>query len=203
MKLKPLLCLFTLIGISVHSFAEKPTHKEQVFQIVKEYALATSCMTTFEKSEDNNFGNPDPTNEMLTYTTTENVHLGMNKYFVLWGGVNRCDIVPTGGNYSYNLTALEYSEMANRFIIKDFNIITDVKNESFFTLSGLNSIEQLDDKTYKLGVYMFSEKDLDSKYSRFLKDNAKPKYYSLTIVEDYSDGFHEGYFNVVEKHIFN
>lgn len=188
---------------SVYTFAEKPTHKEQVFQTVKDYALATSCMTTFEESEDNNFGNPDPTNEMLTYTTTENVHLGVNRYFVLWGGFSNCDISATGENYSYNLTAVEYSEVANRFVIKNSSIIIDVSNEPLFTLSGLKSIEQLDDKIYKLGVYMFSDKDLDPKYPRSLKHNAKPKYYSLTIAEDYSEVIYGGYFNVVEKQTYN
>ncbi|MFV5517020.1 hypothetical protein [Acinetobacter gerneri] len=189
---------FTLIA-SASTFAEQ-TNKEKVLSTVKNYALNTSCMTTFEQSEENNFGHPDTSNIYISYTTLDNVYLGINKYYVLWGGFQGCDISATGENITYSLTEVEYSEVANRYIIKDPNIIVDVDGEDFFTLANISSFESLDEDTYKISLYMFNEHDVDPKTSH-LKDNAKPGYYRMLLKRDASAETANS-FKVIEKNRF-
>jgi len=196
MKFKKLsLAIFTFM-VSTVLFAE-PTHKEKVLQIVKNYALATSCKTTFEESEENNFGKPNPSNIYISYTTTDNVYLGINKYFVLWGGFDGCGIAATGENFTYNLTEIEYNETANRFIITNPNIITEVENEAFFTLANIQSFQELGYQNYELSLYMFNKNDIDKKTDQ-LKDSVKPGYYQMTLQEVIPSTI-EGKYKVVKK----
>lgn len=196
MKLKTVNLAISTFMWSTALFAE-PTHKEKVLQTVKNFALATSCQTTFEKSEHNNFGKPELSNTYISYTTTDNVYLGINKYFVLWGGFDGCSIAATGENFTYNLTEVEYNETANRFIIINPNIITEVENEYFFTLANIQFFEELEHQNYKLSLYMFNENDIDKKTDR-LKDSAKPSYYQITLQEVISSTT-DGKYKVIEK----
>jgi hypothetical protein len=185
--MKYLFYLFIFSFSSTSAYSQQ-THKEQVLQTVKDYALASSCHTTFEKSEDNNFGNPNYENIYVSYTTIENIFQGINNYFVLWGGYDNCDIAATGENYTYSLTEVAYSEQANRFIIKNSNVIVDVEDEPFFTLANIKLFEQLDTGTYKVSLNMFKTSDIDKK-TNGLKEKAIPNYYILTLTEHYSDGY--------------
>lgn len=196
MKIKTtLFAVFSIFSTSTISFAQL-THKEQVFQTVKNYALATACRTTFEESEQNNYGNPEDT-IYITYTTTDHVYLGNNRYFVLWGGFDGCSIAATGENYTYQLTWVEYDENANRFLITMPTIIEGVTGEGFFTLANIDSFKELNDGTFELYLYMFNEHDVD-KETGYLKKSAQPGYYRMVITEDVPNEFSNMY-KVVEK----
>lgn len=192
MKFKTILSTFILCSSLANA---EPSPKQTVFSLVKSYALATACQTTFEESESNNFGKPSDDLTYVSYTTINNVYIGMNNYYVLWGGYDRCDIAATGENFTYKLTEVKYEELANRYIIKEDNKINTVTNEEFFTLGNLESIEQKDD-SFILYLYMFNKNDIDSKTGQ-RKNNTSPRLYKLTLIPDYSEG--EGSFKVSEK----
>ena len=196
MKFKTILLILNLL-IGTSAFAVELTNKEKALKVVENYALATACVTTFEKSEDNNSSNPDYDNISVSYTTIDNVYLGINKYYILWGGYDGCNIAATGENYNYNLTEIEYNEIANRYVITSPNIIGDVKEEPFFTLANISSFKEVDIDTYELYLYMFNSKDLDTK-TNGLKENAKAGYYKILLTRDYQSDI-DNAFKVVEK----
>ncbi|WP_180139543.1 hypothetical protein [Acinetobacter sp. YH12043] len=194
MKLR--IALLALIICSNVS-AERPTQKEQALQPVKDYALSTACDTTFEKSKYNNFGDPNPENYTVTFTDTSRVYQGINNYYVLWGGYEACSIGASGKNYSYYLTEVAYNEYANRYIIQEHNVLNHVADEPFFNLGNLQSLEQVDYNTFKINIYMFRESDLEP-LTGDIRESAKPIYYTLTIVPDYSTIY--GYvYKVIDK----
>ena len=196
MKLKTILLILNLL-ICTSASAVELTNKEKALKVVENYALATACHTTFEKTEDNNFGTPNTENIYVSYTTIDNVYLGMNKYLILWGGYDGCSIAATGQNYTYNLTEIEYSEFANRYVITSANIIGQVKDEPFFSLANISSFKEIDMDTYELYLYMFNSKDLDHKTDT-LKESAKAGYYRILLTRD-SQSDIDNAFKVIEK----
>lgn len=191
--------LALIVGSNV--YAERLTQKEQALQSVKDYALSMACDTTFEKSKYNNFGNPDPENYTITFTDTAQVYQGINNYYVLWGGYNACSIGASGKNYSYHLTEVTYNEYANRYIIQEPDVLNHVTDEPFFNLGNIQSLEQVDNSTLKISIYMFKESDLKPMSDDF-KESAKPSYYVLTLIPDYSTEFGDVH-KVIEKFKFN
>ncbi len=194
------IALLTFILCS-NVYAERLTQKEQALQSVKDYALSTACDTTFEKSVYNNFGNPNPEDYTVTFTDTSKVYQGINNYYVLWGGYDACSIGASGQYYSYYLTEVSYSEHANRYIIQDHDVLNDIKDEPFFALRNMQSLEQVDYNTLKISVYMFKETDLKPN-SNDLKETAKPSYYILTLVLDHYTEFGKHH-KVIEKQKMN
>lgn len=191
------IALLTFMAYSTAYADDKPTQKEQALQTVKDYALSTACNTTFEKTKYNNFGNPDHKQYSISYTTTADVYQGINNYYVLWGGYDSCSIGATGQNYTYRITEVAYSEYANRYIIQDNNLINDVKDEPFFNIANIKSLEQIDYSTFKVSLYMFQESDIEPLTDN-IKKTAKPIFYTLTLVPDHATEF--GYtFKVTDK----
>lgn len=181
----------TALLLSSNTNADTLTNKEKVFKLVENYALATACRTTFEDTKESTVNEKNRIG-------TDNVFLGINKYFVLWGGFDRCDIAATGENYTYNLTEVEYSESANRYIIKQKNVIEEVIGEDFFSLINLDSFKQIDDYTYEIYINMFTDKDIDPKTEK-LKRDAQFGYYRMILTQDYSTGS-DNAFKVIEKY---
>lgn len=185
--MKFITTFFTIaLLLSSNTNADTLTNKEKVFKLVENYALATACQTTFEDTKEKN------------HIGTDNVFLGINKYFVLWGGFDGCDIAATGENYTYNLTAVEYSESANRYIITQKSVIEEVIGEDFFSLRNLDSFKQIDDYTYEIYINMFTDKDIDPKTEE-LKRDAQFGYYRMILTKEYSTGSDHA-FKVIEKY---
>ncbi|TCB55560.1 hypothetical protein [Acinetobacter terrae] len=197
MKLKTtVLALSTLLTINI---VQAASIKEQVHETVKKYALTTACLTTFEESEGNNFGKPDTQKYPLSYTATDQIYSGVNSYndhvyYVIWGGVDSCDIAATGGNYTFNLTEVEYKETAERYLVIKKNILESVEGEDFFSLGNIDSFKQIDTTTFEVYLYMYSKNDTQPN-SIFLKPNSEPKYYRMILIRD-----DNGLFKVKEKY---
>lgn len=192
----------TLIILLTLNTVQAASIKEQVHETVKKYALTTACLTTFEESEDNNFGKPDTQKYPLTYTTTSQIYNGVNSfndhvYYVIWGGFDNCDIAATGENYTFNLTEVEYKETAERYLVITKNILDSVEGEDFFSLGNIDSFKQLDTTTFEVYLYMYSKVDTQPD-SRFLKPNSEPKYYRIILSRD-----NNGLFKIKEKHKIN
>ncbi|WHP04901.1 hypothetical protein QLH32_12720 [Acinetobacter corruptisaponis] len=150
MKISHIL-LFSILNIlaikNSHALTESQ-EKVQALNVMKKYAEATACMTTFEKGE-----------ERLTtikdvFTIDRDPSLGSSSYFILWGGDQGCN----GGSGTWSSIISEVSRFSeNRpFLVQNLDALgTDIYETINFRF--IESVKKPQPKTLEIISWNYAD----------------------------------------------
>ena len=150
MKISHIL-LFSILNIlaikNSHALTESQ-EKVQALNVMKKYAEATACMTTFEKGE-----------ERLTtikdvFTIDRDPSLGSSSYFILWGGDRGCQ----GGSGTYSAILSEVSRFSESrpFLVQNDDALgTDIYENINFRF--IESVKMLQPKTLEIISWNYAD----------------------------------------------
>ena len=150
MKISHIL-LFSILNIlaikNSHALNESKK-KVQALNVMKKYAEATACMTTFEKGE-----------ERLTtikdvFTIDRDPSLGSSSYFILWGGDRGCQ----GGSGTYSAILSEVSRFSESrpFLVQNDDALgTDIYENINFRF--IESVKILQPKTLEIISWNYAD----------------------------------------------
>ena len=130
-----------------HALTESQ-EKVQALNVMKKYAEATACMTTFEKGE-----------ERLTtikdvFTIDRDPSLGSSSYFILWGGDRGCQ----GGSGTYSAILSEVSRFSESrpFLVQNDDALgTDIYENINFRF--IESVKMLQPKTLEIISWNYAD----------------------------------------------
>ena len=150
MKISHILLFSILIILAIknsHALTESQENV-QALNVMKKYAEATACMTTFEKGE-----------ERLTtikdvFTIDRDPSLGSSSYFILWGGDRGCQ----GGSGTYSAILSEVSRFSESrpFLVQNDDALgTDIYENINFRF--IESVKMLQPKTLEIISWNYAD----------------------------------------------